>query len=91
MADAEDMIRESIGGYDLAQALTNADNGYGLQNPDYCFSYFTEDALGISIGVPHVIGDHAEFEIPSRDIQGNIKDSAIWEDFSSVFYTAGLE
>lgn len=85
LADAEEPIRENVAGYDLVQALTNADNGYGLQNPDYCFSYFTEDSLGISIGVPHVIGDHAEFEIPYQDIQGNIKDSAIREDFSSVF------
>ena len=81
--EAEDIIRETVDGYDLTQALTAGDNGYGTDNPDYCFSYFTDEALGISIGVPHAIGDHAEFEIGYQDLQGLTKQHAIWDDFSS--------
>ncbi len=37
------------------------------------YSYFTENALGISVAVAHVLGDHAEFEIPYGDIWDSIK------------------
>ncbi len=37
------------------------------------YSYFTEKSLGISLGVTHVGGDHAEYEIPYEDIWDNIK------------------
>ena len=37
------------------------------------YSYFTEKSLGISVAVAHVMGDHAEFEIPYGDIWNSIK------------------
>ena len=37
------------------------------------YSYFTHESLGISVGVTHVGGDHAEFEISYEEIWGNIK------------------
>lgn len=37
------------------------------------FSYMTKDSLGISIGVIHALGDHAEFEIKYKDIWKYIK------------------
>jgi len=37
------------------------------------FSYMTKDSLGISIGVIHALGDHAEFEIKYKDILKYIK------------------
>lgn len=37
------------------------------------FSYMTKDSLGISIGVMHALGDHAEFEIKYKDIWKYIK------------------
>ena len=37
------------------------------------FSYMTKDSIGISIGVMHAFGDHAEFEIKYKDIWKYIK------------------
>ncbi|XOK60320.1 PdaC/SigV domain-containing protein [Paenibacillus elgii] len=46
-------------------------------------SYFTENALGISVGVSHAVGDHAEFEIKYEDILENIKNenNELWKLF----------
>jgi hypothetical protein len=53
----------------------------GEENSSNSFSYFTNDSLGISIGVIHVLGDHAEFEIKYEDIKDNMKaDHGIWKD-----------
>ena len=90
LKEVEDLIRETIAGYNLAGALANADNGYGQENPDYCFTYFTENALGISIAVPHAIGDHAEFEIGYPSLQENIKQNGIWNDFADVMTAEGV-
>ncbi|WP_315066718.1 hypothetical protein [uncultured Clostridium sp.] len=48
------------------------------------FSYMTKDSLGISIGVMHALGDHAEFEIKYKDI---LKDIKLKDDtnFSKIF------
>lgn len=52
----------------------------GTEKQSDVFSYFTQDSLGISIGVAHAIGDHAEFEINYMDIKDNIKiDNEIWK------------
>ena len=32
------------------------------------YSYFTEESLGISFGVPHAIGDHKEIELPYNEL-----------------------
>lgn len=47
------------------------------------FSYMTKDSLGISIGVLHALGDHAEFEIKYKDILKYIKlkDDAHFSEF----------
>lgn len=47
------------------------------------FSYMTKDSLGISIGVIHALGDHAEFEIKYKDIWEyiKIKDDAHFSEF----------
>lgn len=47
------------------------------------FSYMTKDSLGISIGVIHALGDHAEFEIKYKDIWKYIKlkDDAHFSEF----------
>ena len=76
-----ELIKESIENYDLINEFNNADS-IGEGNPLDFFSYFTEDSLGLSVGVAHVIGDHAEFEIKYQDIKGNIKaENEIWKDF----------
>lgn len=81
LMEAEDLIRETVMGYNLYGALNNADNAYGAENPDCCFTYFTENALGISITVPHALGDHAEFEIGYPTLEGNYMPNSAWEDF----------
>lgn len=52
-----------------------------IENELSVFSYFTKDSLGISVNVPHAIGDHAEFEIRYQDLKDNIKtENEIWKD-----------
>lgn len=48
-------------------------------------SFFKPNALGISIGVSHAIGDHAELEMEYKDIANNIKtENEIWKDFENL-------
>lgn len=48
--------------------------------PSEVNSYFTENSIGISIQIPHAIGDHAEFEIKYSDIHENIKhENDLWK------------
>lgn len=56
----------------LIKGLTNADSldKIGTKDQVDYFSYLTEDSLGISVGVPHVAGDHAEFEIKFNQLMG---------------------
>ncbi|MBT2738979.1 DUF4163 domain-containing protein [Bacillus sp. ISL-7] len=67
-------ILSSIHPSDLLNMLTNADSldNIGTENQSDTFSYFTSDALGISIPVSHAEGDHAEFEITYQAIAQNI-------------------
>ena len=45
--------------------------------------YLTDGALGISLGVPYAMGDHAEFEINYKDIKSSMKtDDEIWNGIS---------
>ncbi|WP_239617474.1 hypothetical protein [Cohnella mopanensis] len=39
------------------------------------YSYLTDDALGISFNVPHALGDHAEVEIPYKELKGSLHES----------------
>ncbi|BCN29432.1 polysaccharide deacetylase family protein [Anaeromicropila herbilytica] len=53
----------------------------GTENQSETYSYLTEDSLGISVGVGHNAGDHAEFEIKYQDLKDNIKtENEIWKD-----------
>jgi hypothetical protein len=46
------------------------------------YSYLTKDSLGLSIVVPHPVGDHAEFEIKYAELTNNIKfENEIWKDW----------
>jgi alpha-L-arabinofuranosidase len=56
------------------QQLKKADtSGAGVS------SFLTKDALGISIGVPHVMGDHAEFLLKFSDLHGFQTDNILWK------------
>ncbi len=71
---AEELIRKDISNYKLTEVLKNSDD-LSEKNSGNVFSYFTNNALGISLGVTHAIGDHAEFEIDYAEIKDLLKDN----------------
>lgn len=66
---------------DYVKNLSDEDLMTGFQHADIIgsgntwgvFSYFTKDSLGISLGAPHYIGDHVEFEMKYADLQNYLK------------------
>lgn len=58
---------------DWPAELSNADSEGG-----YTFSYLTEEALGISVSVPHVYGDHVEISLTYEQLVGYQTDNEIW-------------
>ncbi|MDR1066027.1 MAG: DUF4163 domain-containing protein [Clostridiales bacterium] len=71
---AEELVKKDINTYDLVEILKNSDN-INERNSANAFSYFTDKALGISLGVTHAIGDHAEFEIDYSDLKDLLRNS----------------
>lgn len=72
---------------DLIQLLTNADvtKGSLAEVEMESFSYFTNDSLGMSVPMAHVVGDHAEYEIRFAQIPENIRrNEELWSELSSV-------
>lgn len=70
-AEYEDQIRQEAFGYfetdeDLLVVLT--DNG----DQNNVYAYVTGDALGITMPVPYVMGDHVEFEIDAAMLEGQL-------------------
>ncbi|MGP1908052.1 hypothetical protein ACTSEZ_07755 [Metabacillus sp. JX24] len=61
---------EELSNQDLLSKLQTADQleSIGENDQSDVFSYWTEDSLGISIGVSHSQGDHAEYEVKTKDI-----------------------
>ncbi|MDF2543280.1 MAG: hypothetical protein K0S47_2998 [Herbinix sp.] len=47
--------------------LINSENSWGI------YSYLTADKLGVSLAVPHYIGDHVEFEQAYKNLQGGLQ------------------
>lgn len=56
-------VTEYVFRQDLLEAFKNADQPSFVKNLYGVYTYYTEDALIISIQVPHVLGDHAEFKL----------------------------
>lgn len=72
---------------DLIQLLTNADvtKGSPAEAEMESFSYLTNDSLGMSVPMAHVVGDHAEYEIRFAQIPENIRQNEeLWSELSSV-------
>nr|WP_233903797.1 DUF4163 domain-containing protein [Paenibacillus polymyxa] len=72
---------------DLIQLLTNADvtKGSLAEVEMESFSYFTNDSLGMSVPMAHVVGDHAEYKIRFAQIPENIRQNEeLWSELSSV-------
>jgi hypothetical protein len=63
----------TINNQDLIKYFKLADSRKIEENPAATYSYLTNDSIVISINVPHVLGDHAEYKIDSADILNNIK------------------
>ncbi|WP_340398811.1 hypothetical protein [Paenibacillus sp. FSL H8-0079] len=67
---------EILSGYnneDLLNYLKHSDEVDQL-NESGTFSYITPDSIGISISVPHALGDHLEMEISFSNLINNIKE-----------------
>lgn len=78
-ASAFDYILNTYSVEDLIRYFEGADSSY--ENSAFTFSYFTKDSIGISIEVPHAVGDHLEVELKYEDIKDNIKtENEIWKD-----------
>lgn len=75
--DTASAIKEYIGSMDSgfwAGELSSAD----AQGSD-AFSFLTKDALGISVAVPHVLGDHIEILVKFGDLHGFQTDNPVWK------------
>ncbi|WP_309137761.1 DUF4163 domain-containing protein [Paenibacillus peoriae] len=72
---------------DLIKLLANADvtKGSLAEVEMESFSYLTNDSLGMSVPMAHVVGDHAEYEIRFAQIPENIRQNEeLWSELSSV-------
>jgi hypothetical protein len=59
-------VKEFLSAMSLSELMTGFEQGdiaLAKDNPYGIYSYFQEDFLVISIQVPHVLGDHAEFQM----------------------------
>jgi|GEM_PF-800447 len=85
--DVENEARKEVDKFsntELVDFFNNADDII-LGNELSVFSYFTKDSLGISVSVPHAIGDHAEFEINYQDIFNKTNaENEVWKDFFGI-------
>lgn len=62
--------------------LSEKDIMHDLKNAAF---YLTSDSLGISIDVPHALGDHAEFEVKYTDIMDNMNhENGVWGNFPNL-------
>lgn len=78
-ASAFDYILNTYTPEDLIRYFEGADSSY--KNSAFTFSYLTKDAIGISIEVPHAVGDHMEIELKYQDIKKSIKtENEFWKD-----------
>lgn len=82
-ASAFNYIIDTCSEEDLIRYFEGADSSY--ENSAFTFSYFTKDAIGISIETPHAVGDHVEIELKYEDVKDKIRtENKIWNDFLNV-------
>jgi len=67
----ESEAREELSNYSNAELISylNKSDEISDGNELGVFTYFTKGSLGISFNVPHVLGDHVEFEIKYSDFK----------------------
>ncbi|WP_028591327.1 hypothetical protein [Paenibacillus massiliensis] len=71
--NVESQARDYINSFSDSELLYYLDHSdtFGEQNELGIYTYITNDSLGVSFGVPHAIGDHAEFEINFNEIKAD--------------------
>ena len=74
----------------LSTYINSVDGAY-LQKADIedeineCFTYFTKDSLGVSIGVPFVVGGYALYEVKYVDIISYIyHKNELWKNYPDI-------
>ena len=68
---------------DMLKHFKEADAEFGKSR--YTFSYFTKDSIGVSLEVPHAVGDHIEIEVKYQDLVDYVKfENGIWNDFTGL-------
>ncbi|MOA10661.1 hypothetical protein D3C78_1305600 [compost metagenome] len=72
-------IVNSLNDDELLNHFVNADEETD-KNLSNTFSYVTPLALGISIEVPHVYGDHVEIELKYEDLADSLKKEMFYEE-----------
>lgn len=80
-AELEEFLSANLSVQDSA-AFSNAD-----YSTDYysMYTYFTENAIGFNLVVPHAIGDYALYEVNLANIKKYIKsDAPIWKDIEEA-------
>lgn len=80
--NVESQARDFINSYsdnELLSYLEHSDT-FGEKNELGVYTYITNDSLGVSFGVPHAIGDHAEFEINFNEIKADALVKKEWID-----------
>lgn len=68
-------IEEILSGFnnqDLLNYFKQSDE-VGEVNVSGTFSYVTQDSIGVSISIPHALGDHLEMEISFANLSKNMK------------------
>lgn len=67
--ELQSVVIEYVDNIDTDKLMTyfkQSDSRGIRENPSNTYSYLTKDSIGISISVPHALGDHAEFQIYYR-------------------------
>lgn len=84
--NVETEAREKLSEYSYAELISylNKTDELNVTNKLGVFTYFTKESLGISFNVPHVLGDHVEYEISYSDLKKNIlTENIAWIDIQS--------
>ncbi|BCN29186.1 polysaccharide deacetylase family protein [Anaeromicropila herbilytica] len=70
---------------ELIDSIKQSDNMDKNKNTYQTYCYLTKDAIVISLYVPHVMGDHAEYKVMYKSLSSNVKtDGSFWKDILSA-------
>ncbi|MDS0527618.1 DUF4163 domain-containing protein [Clostridium sp. SHJSY1] len=79
-ANINNIVSTTMDDNSLLSDFQKSDVKEEMMNIPTTSCYLTEDSIGISINVPHAVGDHVEFEMKYADIKNNKNaNNKIWE------------